>query len=155
MSRQTCAAEKILVPRSSPTRSGDKIACAGFPDGLNWICYDGSWDYKQHSYNHLYILKDIINQVVCIEFRQEHGAWGLGEGFQVKPGNWHLIDYINAEVKGQASIRIDTLVLDQRSDLHRIVVHTTNQKINHTATMFLPEPLINLILYCTQKRAEQ
>jgi hypothetical protein len=144
-------AEKVLVPSSAPTRSGDKIACAGFPDGLNWICYDGAWAYNGKSYNHLYMLKDIASQVVCIEFRQEHGFWLQPEPpWQTIVGEWHVIDYINAEVKGQKKLHIDTQVLDERSGAHRIVVSTTNRKIDHTATMFLPEPLINLILYCTR-----
>jgi hypothetical protein len=144
-------AEKRLVPAgNTATRSGDKIACAGFPEGLNWICYDGLWKWNGGAYNHLYILKDILNQVVSIEFRNEHGCWVKGPPWESLPGGWHVIDYINAEVKGQKDIVIETQVLDQRDPKHRIVVHTTNQKINHTATMFLPQPLINLILYVTR-----
>jgi hypothetical protein len=145
-------AEKVLVPISAPTRSGGKIACAGFPDGLNWICYDGKWDWSGGTYNHLYILKDILSQVVCIEFRQEHGYWvQQAPPWQNIGGNWHVIDYINAEVKGLSDINIDTQVLDERNGKHRIVVHTSNQKINHTATMFLPQPLIDLILFCVSR----
>jgi hypothetical protein len=66
-----------------------------------------------------------------------------------------VIDYINAEVKGQKDLVIETQVLDQRDPKHRIVVHTTNHTINHTATMFLPQPLINLILYVTRSSPGQ
>jgi hypothetical protein len=59
------------------------------------------------------------------------------------------MDYVNAEVKGQSGVHVDTQVLDNRSDKHRIVVHTNNRR-RCSATLFLPEPLINLMLYSTR-----
>jgi len=142
-------AEKKLIPAANTMmRSEGKIACAGFPDGLKWVCYDGTWQWSGGTYNHLYIVKDIRSQVVCVELRHGHASWT--QPWPTLPGNWHLIDYVNAEVKGQRTILIDTQVLDERSSSHRIVVHTTNRKIDHAVTMFLPEPLINLILFVTR-----
>lgn len=144
-------AEKVLVPFNTSMRSSDKIACAGFPDGLTWVRYDGRWTWGNRAYNHLCLIKDIDSQVVCLEFLQENDAWAQPTPpWQTLGGNWHVIDYVNAEVKGQGGIRIDTQVLDERKSDHRIVVHTTNGRIRHTATLFLPQPLINLMLYCSR-----
>ncbi|MEP6671161.1 MAG: hypothetical protein ABJF10_18515 [Chthoniobacter sp.] len=140
--------EKILVPFNTGMRNGDKIACAGFPEGLNWVRYDGRWVFNNHAYNHLFIVKDIRSQVVCIEFLQEHGSWR--QDWPSLPGNWHVIDYVNAEVKGQPRVQIITQVFDDRGAGHRIVVHTTSPQIKRTVTLFLPQPLVNLMLACTQ-----
>lgn len=144
-------AEKVVAPAGAGIKSGSKIACGGFPNGLTWVCYDGWWVWNGRNYNHLYLVKDIASQVVGLELVHETAAWIQPVGPWVNmPGEWHVIDYVKAQVKGQRGIQIVTQVLDQRKTDQRIVVHTTNGKLNHTATLFLPQPLINLMLYCTR-----
>jgi hypothetical protein len=145
-------AEGILVPDRTQMRTSGKIACAGFPDGLTWVAYSGKWSVLGHGYNRLYIVKDIVSQVVCIEFRHETQSWRQPDDWRQLDGNWRVLDYVNAEVKGQSDIRISTQVLDERQSCHRIVVHTTNPKIGRSATLFLPQPLIDLMLHCVQGR---
>jgi hypothetical protein len=74
----------------------------------------------------------------------------MQDGWPMLPGNWHVIDYVNAEVKGRPNIQIVTQVVDDRAVSHRIIVHTTSREINRTTTMFVPEPLVNIMLYCTR-----
>jgi hypothetical protein len=45
--------------------------------------------------------------------------------------------------------------MDECGGNHRTVVHTTKSKIDHTSTLFLPQPLIDLVLYCTRKAPGQ
>jgi hypothetical protein len=145
------AAEKVLAPGYTDMKSAGKIACAGFPDGLSWVAYSGKWHVHDHDYNRLYLVKDIVGQVVCIEFGHEHDSWRQpGPEWIEQQGNWRVIDYVNAEVKGQSDIRILTQIFDERSSSHRIVVHTTSKKIGRTATLFLPQPLIDLMLHCVR-----
>jgi hypothetical protein len=142
-------------------RSGGKIACAGFPDGLSWIGYSGRWTVFGHEYKRAYVVRDIAGQVVGVEFLNQTESWEQPEPqWKRQSGNWRVLDYVNAEVKGRSDIEIVTQVLDERRSKRRIVVHTTSRKIGRSATLFLPEPLVNLMLHCvrdvkTKARSEE
>jgi hypothetical protein len=142
-------AEKILVTSNPGMRSATPIATGGFPPGLLAVSYDGNWG---GNYNRLYLVKDRANQLVCLEFVSERGGFNpLQPPATLIPGDWHVIDFINARVKGQPRMQILNYVKDMRSAGHFIIVNTLSQAMHQTSTWYVPEPLINLILFSASK----
>jgi hypothetical protein len=141
-------AEQRLGLDSHALKTRARVACAGFPDGLTYIGYD----VKAGIYQRLYIVTDLADQVVCIEYVAPNVVDAPpSPPWRVMPGEWHVYDYVNDRTKGQPRIEIDTRVLDRRNDGQFIVVNTTGRAVNQTATWHVPQPLINLILYCAGK----
>lgn len=143
-------AERALGLDSHGMKAGAKVACAGFPDGLSYTSYD----IKKGIFNRLYLVTDLADQVVCLQYvasneidRPPSPPW------RVINEDWHVYDYVNNRTKGQPRIRIDTRVLDRRKDGGFILVNTTAPEVKQTAQWYVPQPLINLILYCTAKRS--
>jgi hypothetical protein len=143
-------AEKLLGLDSHGMKTSAKVACAGFPDGLSYTSYD----VKKDIYDRLYLVTDLADQVVCLQYvasnevqRPSVPPWRFIDK------DWHVYDYVNNRTKGQPRIRIDTRVLDRRSEGGFIVVNTTGEAVKQSARWYVPQPLINLILYCTAKRS--
>ena len=143
-------AEKVLGLDSHAMKTSAKVACAGFPDGLSYTAYA----VKKDIYDRLYLVTDLAGQVVCLQYvatnevqRPSVPPWRFIDR------DWHVYDYVNDRTKGQPRIRIDTRVLDRRGEGGFIVVNTTGEAVKQSARWYVPQPLINLILYCTAKRS--
>jgi len=133
-------AEKVLGAGGITTKY--RIACGGIPDGLSYTTYDGNWEGV---FNRLLMVTDLADQVVSLEFLRESP-----KPLEHKPP-WqrvtvtrHVLDYVNAMVKGQPGSP-ETWIYDTRNGL-LIDTHS-----HQTARWCVPKPLINLILYCVEK----
>jgi hypothetical protein len=135
----------------------------GFPDGL----FIHTYEVSAGIYNTLCILTDHAQpepQVVSVELKADAVNWyPPSPPFRKIERDWDTYDYINTENKGQPSIKIDTRVDDFRANGHFIVANMTGgtrpaiwpwelrkpatAKPRQDSTWYVPEPLINLILY--------
>jgi hypothetical protein len=115
-------------------------------------------------------MTDVAQQVVSMEFKAEGVNYYPASPFSKLARNWHTHDYMNTENKGQPGLQIDTRVSDQRNRGGYIVVNMTggNQpplqlpgpiilkparsSPKETTTWYVPDPMINLILYTLSKQ---
>lgn len=161
-------AGKLLFKSRGIVTSGRAVA-PGFPDGLFLHAYD----IKFNIYNRLTIVTDSAKseqQVVSMLFKAEGENWYPPTPSRKIERDWHTHDYVNTENRGSGNIVIDTRVEDARQRGRYIVVNTTGGFVpdielrppgllvkparsspKETTTWFVPEPLINLILYCVSK----
>jgi hypothetical protein len=160
-------AEALLF--GSPVIATEAAAVApGFPDGL----FIHTYDVNAGIYNQLVILTDHAQpqqQVVSLVLKADGVNWYPPSPPFVKiQRDWHTFDYMNTENKGEPGIKIDTRVEDFRSNGHFIVVNMTGgtrppiwpgevckpakAKPREDTTWYLPEPLINLILYSLSRQ---
>jgi len=158
-------AEKLLF-KSRGIVTGGRAVAPGFPDGLSLQIYD----VRAGIYNRLIIMTDVAQQVVSMEFKAEGLNYYPATPFTKIVRDWHTHDYMNTENKGQPGLQIDTRVNDQRTRGRYIVVNMTGGsqaaiqlpaiiilKPAHfspkqATTWYVPEPMINLILYTLSKQ---
>jgi|GEM_PF-2665145 len=154
-------AERLLGLRLG---TGGRAVVPGFPDGL----FLKTYDVKLGIYNRLTLLLDSANQVVALQLKAENVNWyPPSPPFSKQPGDWHVVDYLNVVNKGQPRLAIDTSVNDLRSKGGYLVINTTGgprpadgivlkpaaNSPKQNATLYLPVPLVKLILFCVERQA--
>ena len=132
-------AARLLGAAGITTKS--KIACGGFPDGLSYTAYDGRWEGV---FNRLYIVTDLANQVVSLEFVAESSRIPHTPPWQRITATRHVLDYVNATVKGQRGSP-ETWMYNTG---YGLVIDTVSHQ---TVRWYVPKPLIDLILFCAEK----
>lgn len=129
----------------SPGLSSEfSIATEGFPKGLKFRKYDRG-SLKIGDNTQLYLLIDGANRVISIAFTGRGAAAFVPQPFPTFtpiPGARSRNDLIDkSESAAQAA------VADARGSGKFVVVYTVGKR---NITWYVPEPLINLILYCSQ-----
>ena len=92
---------------SGVSRSRNRVSCPGFPEGLFYYSYDGTWE---GTYNRLYIVADGKDQVVSIQLVDETP----GPGHCRELNKWHTYNFVNYRVKALSTLCIDHKVSDAR-----------------------------------------
>ncbi len=157
-------AEAILL-RGRGLVSETRAVAPGFPDGL----FINAYDVRVSIYNRLYILTDgaqPVKQVVSVLLKAEGVHWyPPSPPFRKIERDWHTFDYMNARNRGNPRNVIDTRVNDLRQAGKFIIVNTTGgyrgpyipppgelvksppDSPKEASVWYVPEPMINLILY--------
>jgi hypothetical protein len=162
-------AETLLL-RSRGIATISRAVAPGFPDGLFLHTYDARTGVAPFP-NRITIMTDSAKpepQVVAIELQNETQNWHPLH-FKDIPRDWSTCDYLNTENRGQPGLVIKTRVDDRRRNGGYIVasmafgnpppVPTGWVRVAYrpaeTATWYVPQPLIDLILYTLSQRLGQ
>jgi len=130
--------------------SRDEEACPGFPQGLSYYSYDGN--FEGH-FNRLYIVTDMKNQVCMINLVDEHPS----NANIPRDPNWHAYNFVNARVKAKKDMLIEHKV-SSRGDHFRVdssLYDPDLGKVLETSRWYLPQTMINLILFCVQQQNKE
>lgn len=159
-------AESALFTRR-PLPSRANAVAPGFPEGLTLNTYD----VRAGIYNRVCIITDSAKpqpQVVALQLKAENMHWIPASPPWVKlERDWHTYDYVNTKNRGQGSAIIDTRIYDRRKNAGHIIVKSSGANrwfppkiigdivekpargaINETSTLYLPQPMIDLVLFC-------
>ena len=131
------------------------IATEGFPLGLNFKKYDKSGSSKA-DFKHVYLLLDKKAQLVSIAFMKVHGPFVnvVEPPFVWIPGRRFRENLIDKK-DGTSCV----WVRDARERGKYVVVHSIPRltsagpiydQSGTSYTWYVPQPMINLILYCSQ-----
>jgi TPR repeat protein len=134
---------------SQKSLSTTKIACPGFPEGVAYHSFDGAFS---GNYNRLYVVTDVRNQIVSLQFVDEAPKQTSYEG---RDNNWHTYNFINARTKatrslriyyktkreGSSAVRIETILYDPRS-----------KKCLERTLWYAPIPFVDILLYCARQQ---
>lgn len=140
------------------------IATEGFPLGLYFKKFDKNGNSKA-DFKHLYTLSDKPGQVIGVAFSGVHQPFVKpGTVFTYIPGTRFRENLIDGKANGNRSV----FVSDNRKSGSYVIVHSmppffreqdptasipAERLIDGTGksyTWYVPQPLVNLILYCSQ-----
>ena len=133
-------------------KSKSKISCAGLPDGLFYYAFDGK--FEGH-YNKLYLVTDQKDQVVSVELVEESPKGGQSSGNHDRKN--HTYDFVNTRCKLLVTMVIAYEVdaaKETESNAHVVnltLYDPTMGKTLKAARWYVPQPLVNLILYCVSQ----
>jgi hypothetical protein len=142
------------------------VVCPGFPNhSLSSFMFNGIFE---DGFDTLYIVADLANQVVAVEFANVSVQKAKTNTPEVKK-EWVTFDFINTRIKGQTESRVrhgstrteSTLCIDSvfvnptqaNSGLREFRYYNDgfSDKDMHPTRLYLPRPLVDLILYRISK----
>ena len=148
--------EVVKQLKLSSPKSKSKISCAGMPDGLSYYSFDGKFE---GDYNRLYLVVDQKDQLVSVELVDESPKGGAEGGDRdLKNRTYNFVDsrckgldfmHVDYEVQRSQEYESNSLIIDLSLTDPRL------RKTLKSAKWYVPQPLVNLILFCVnnaQKR---
>ena len=126
------------------------------PDGLSYYSFDGKFE---GDYNRLYLVVDQKDQLVSVELVDESPKGGAEGGDRdLKNRTYNFVDsrckgldfmHVDYEVQRSQEYESNSLIIDLSLTDPRL------RKTLKSAKWYVPQPLVNLILFCVnnaQKR---
>ncbi len=129
------------------------VLCPGFPkDSLYYVSIDGAFDSQ---FNKMLLVTDASDRIVAVELVNEHPDQSLWLEPQLFLDKWHAYNFIQGRTKGSSKWRVahrtQTLGRVLRIDSELVA----NDEYGYfglgdskeRVALFLPEPIVNLILF--------